>query len=142
MKINNGSFLTLLIVGVLLMLPVLSQSSLAQTLGNNEPMGTVTIRITDAGLSTRSLQLAGGLYIVTVRNDSSNSRGLLLRGIDVCCSRYTRLIQVMKPGEQVSFRWFFPADRTVEVKDLIKCRPTPTACAWVPGDRAMNLRFS
>lgn len=91
--------------------------------------GHVVLTITRDGIQGAPDTTQGGLYMVTVKNTTKESKGIVMQGIDLCCSPYTRFTSVLRPGQEVTFRWFFPSDRTVKVKDLIQCRPIPRSCA-------------
>ena len=88
----------------------------------------VTITITDKGITDNLSQPLGGLYVVTVRNDSSAPRGLVMKGIDRAVSPYIRFSPVLEPGSQVTFRWYFPSDRKVMVRDLLCCNHAQRSC--------------
>jgi len=88
----------------------------------------VTITITDNGINDNLSQPLGGLYIVTVRNDSSAPRGLVMKGIDRAVSPYIRFSPVLQPGSQVTFRWYFPSDRKVAIRDLLCCNHAQRSC--------------
>jgi len=90
--------------------------------------GHVVLTITRDGIQGTPDTSQGGLYLVTVRNTTNESRGIVMHGIDLCCSPYTRFTKVLRPGHEVTFRWYFPADRTVKIKDLIQCRPIARTC--------------
>jgi len=99
--------------------------------------GHAVLNITNHGITGIPDTAKGGLYRVTVRNSTKVSRGIVMKGVDLCCSPYTRFTKVLRPGEKVSFRWYFPGNRTVQVKDLIKCVPVARTCA-VPRTGAMT----
>lgn len=129
-------------VGALIALPVFVNAAQARQQADAPEYMHMTITITDTSLSGSVDKPVGGLYILTVRNDSSNARGLVIRGTDYCCSPYTRLVKILRPGQQKTFRWYFPDQRSVEIRDLIRCDPAPTACSpWVPGEKSLTLRF-
>ncbi|MCE5197660.1 MAG: hypothetical protein ABFD54_13660 [Armatimonadota bacterium] len=128
----------LVLFAAALMLLALIPAAYAQ----DEPVGILTISITNDGLVPSVQNPVGGLYTVVVRNDSSNPRGIVMRGIDLCCAPYTRLVKLISPGEQVTFRWFFPSNRSVEIRDLVRCEPAARTCSpWVPGGMMTRVNF-
>lgn len=91
-------------------------------------MQDIHIRITDNGIVQTGQQLQGGLYRVTVTNETRGHRGIVMKGIDRAVSPYTRFTKVLAPGHNVTFRWFFPTDRQVVVRDLVRCRQAERTC--------------
>ncbi len=117
MTMRNIHTPTWLAVGILAVVALWMLPSAASA----QPMTPITISITNNGIVSDATQPLGGLYLVTVRNDSSSSRGVVLKGIDRGPSPYIRFSRVLAPGERYTFRWYFPADRTVQLRDLLRC---------------------
>jgi hypothetical protein len=107
-------------------------------------MGRLDVRITTEGvIETPTGQLGGGLYLVTVKNETQGHRGVVLKGIDRGVSPYIRFTKVLTPGQQVSFRWYFPSDRQVTVKDLLACRHQMRTCTVARfGEMTTTLNFA
>lgn len=123
-----GLVACLVVLGALSLLPAFAQTTTTSPDMTNQVKGQVVFTITNTGITGGPSTAEGGLYIVTVRNESRSSRGLVIKGVDLCCSPYTRFTRVLKPGNEVTFRWFFPANRTVEIRDLIQCKPVALTC--------------
>lgn len=101
------------------------------------------ITITDSGISTSIDQPAGGLYNVTVRNDTSGYRGVVMRGPDIGASRYIRFSSVLAPGASQSFRWYFASDGTVNLRDLLRCVHGKMTCVSAGvGNMTKTVDFS
>ena len=89
---------------------------------------TMTVRITNAGIMTGGNHMSGGLYLVTVKNETCAARGIVMKGGDRGVSQYLRFTKVLEPGESQSFRWYFPADRNVKMRDLLCCTHAERTC--------------
>ncbi len=72
---------------------------------------------------TQSGNTSAGPYVITIQNDSSMSRGIMMSGIDGCGSPYHRFSHILRPGEKISFRWYFSPGQ-VTVKDVESARRT------------------
>lgn len=88
----------------------------------------LTITLTNKGISKSADKLDGGLYMLTIKNDSSRSRGVVLTGVDLGVSKYIRFSKVLRPGQEETFRWYFPDDRSVQVRDLLACKHAERTC--------------
>lgn len=86
------------------------------------------ISLTDEGIIGTPAEADGGLYVVTIVNNSSAPRGVVLNGIDLCCSPYVRYSKVLEPGHQETFRWYFPEDKNVKIRDLLSCTHEQRTC--------------
>lgn len=132
-----------LAAGLALLLALSLLPASAQT--NEQPVqyqGQAVLTITNEGITGAPDTTQGGLYLVTVRNETQMSRGIVMQGVDLCCSPYTRFTKVLRPGQEVSFRWYFPSNRTVQVKDLIRCVPVARSCgAPLAGSMTRTLVF-
>ncbi len=69
---------TLLIMGLLAVIVTL----LPQTVYAQEEPKSLVITITNQGIKSNVSGPLGGLYIVTVHNESSRDRGIVMKGID------------------------------------------------------------
>lgn len=76
----------------------------------------MTLSITDSGIDLPAGTLTSGPYNVTITNNSSRTRGLVMTGTDICCSPFVRFNRVLAPGQSVTFRWFF-APGNVRIRD-------------------------
>ena len=91
--------------------------------------GALEIRLTPGGIEPQVVQPGlPGLYHVTIRNDSCEHRGIVMKGIDRCCSPFVRYTAILRPGEQETFRWYFPANRAIRVRDLMACDHKQRSC--------------
>lgn len=129
-----GLIAAVLILGALSILPAFAEDVQAtppdSAMISPTHMANLTLTLTDDGIlgAPEQTPAGGGLYLLTVKNDSSGSRGIVMKGVDLCCSPYTRFVKVLRPGEQISFRWYFPSDRTVQFRDLLQCKPMARTC--------------
>lgn len=111
-------------LGALALAPaVMAQNGIGATAPN------LVVTITDTGITQSIPTPEAGLYTVTIRNDSSRSRGVVMQGVDLCCAPFIRFTRVLTPGAQETFRWYFPSDRVVEFRDLLRCVPAERTCA-------------
>ena len=102
----------------------------------------ITISITNHGIVTDMDHPSGGLYVVTVKNETGDARGVIMKGRDLGVSPYVRFSRVLDPGESQSFRWYFPADRNVKLRDLMCCTHAERTCVIAGyGGMTTSLRF-
>lgn len=99
-------------------------------LGTESPRGTIDISLTNTGIVKQIGQIETGLYDLKIVNNSSRPRGLMISGIDLCCTPYSRFSRILRPGQSQLFRWYF-APGKVQLKDFIGGRKTKTAYANV-----------
>lgn len=141
-----GLIVAVLALGMIGILPVFAddiQGAAPYSAVAPSPPGNVTLRITDDGILGAEQAPVGGLYLVTVRNDASSRKGIVMTGVDLCCSPYMRFTKVLDPGQEVTFRWYFPSDRTVMIRDLIQCKPMARTCgAPATGSLSSSMQFS
>ena len=105
-------------------------------------MDAMTVRITNAGIMTGTDNPSGGLYLVTVKNETCAARGIVLKGGDRAVSQYLRFSKVLEPGEYQTFRWYFPANRNVKMRDLLCCTHAERTCVVASfGDFTKALHF-
>ncbi len=96
-------------------------------MAQDQPM-TMNITITNSDIVSSVDTPAPGFYVVTVKNNSSDYRGIVMRGIDRGVSPYIRFSPVLAPGQQATFGWYFPSDRVVRMRDLLSCTHGATSC--------------
>jgi hypothetical protein len=101
-----------------------SSASTAGTIGADP----IAITITNGGIVTNVEEPQGGLYVVTVKNDTCDARGIVMKGLDRGGSRYVRFTKVLGPGETQQFRWYFPVDRSIKLRDLMSCTHEKMTC--------------
>ena len=68
---------------------------------------TIDISLTDSGIRKKIGEAPSGLYDVKVTNNSSRRMGIVYTGTDLCCTKYVRFSDLMKPGQSQMFRWHF-----------------------------------
>lgn len=106
------------------------------------PMGAITISLNDDGISSDFSQGAYGLYDVTITNNSTRTRGVVMSGLDLCCSDYTRFSSLIGPGGSQTFRWYF-APGNVTLRDFTSGVKTRTAYTNVRyGGHSSSLIFT
>lgn len=98
----------------------------ATSVGTEEPRGTIDISLTDSGIKKKIGEAPAGLYIVTITNNSSRVRGMVMTGSDLCCTIFTRFSRLIQPGQQQTFRWFF-APGKVKMQDFLSGKQTATS---------------
>lgn len=104
--------------------------------------GSMTIRLTDQGIIRDATSSEGGFYIVTVRNDTSDHRGIRMTGDDLAGSPFVRFTKVLAPGQSETFGWFFTPQSSTMVVDLLTCRPAARTCAVADiGNMSAVLNF-
>ena len=114
-----------------LLLAVLALAALSTMPANAQEVGTMqplTVTITESGLVTSMDEATGGLYLLTIRNESSTPRGIVMRGGDLIDSPYIRYSHVLQPGQSETFRWYFPSERTVMLRDIFSCTRAQRTC--------------
>jgi hypothetical protein len=116
----------------------------AYTTAAAERMPAVTITLTHQGIQVSPEQRVGGQdYVVTVRNDTSAARGVTLTGLDKGGSPFVRFTKVVAPGHTDRFLWYFPAQGTFVVRDLLRCEHAMRTCMiFELGGFESSIRFS
>ncbi len=109
----------------LLAVAVLAMGTLSQPASAQD---NLVVTITNSGIVTSIDEPAGGLYNVTVKNETGDYRGIVMKGNDLGGSRFLRFSKVLDPGEQQSFRWYFPSDQSVKLRDLMCCTHAERTC--------------
>jgi hypothetical protein len=96
---------------------------------NTPDRGALEIRLTGGGIEPGMAKPGQpGLYHVTIINDSHERRGIVMKGIDKGPSPFVRYTTVLEPGQRETFRWYFPGNRTVRVRDLMACGHRQRSC--------------
>lgn len=93
--------------------------------GTTAPRGTIDISLTDTGITKQIGQTETGLYDLNITNNSSRPRGLVMTGVDLCCTSYTRFSQILRPGASQVLTWYF-APGKVLFKDFFGGTRTST----------------
>lgn len=111
-------------------------------LGTETPRGTIDISLTNTGIAKQVAETPTGLYDLNITNNSSRPRGLVITGIDLCCTAYTRFSQVLPPGGSQVFRWYF-APGKVQFRDFTGGTRTKTSYTHVSfGGHSSSLVFN
>ena len=70
-------------------------------------------------LSQRPPTLKPGNHLLTVKNNTSEPRGMEMIGIDRASSPTVRYTKILQPGKSEQFRWYFAKGKTVYVRDVM-----------------------
>ncbi len=146
-------FVAIMAVTALSVLPVIAAGTMDTTtqpaqpgagpdaMAMDQPRGTISLSITDSGIIVPSGQMHYGQYNVSITNNSSQPRGLVMMGTDLGGTPYRRFISVLRPGTSTNFDFFFaPGD--VTFRDFMSASRTQTAYTNVRyGTFSSSLNF-
>lgn len=111
-------------------------------LGTETPRGTINVSLTSTGIRKTIGEAPTGLYDLRITNSSNRTRGLVISGIDLCCTPYTRFSRLLRPGQSQVFRWYF-APGKVQFRDFTGGARTATSWTNVRyGGHASSLVFT
>ncbi len=114
----------------------------APTIGTEEPRGTINMSLTNTGIRKTIGETPTGLYDLRITNNSSRPRGIVLSGFDLCCTRYVRFSQLLRPGQTQIFRWYF-APGKVQIRDFTGGVRTATSWTKVKyGGHSSSINFT
>jgi hypothetical protein len=127
--IHGKALLWALIVVVALVLAFSLSAACARTKSQNEArmgalpatMGILEITLTNTGIRKTIGEADSGLWDVKVTNSGRGYRGVLMSGIDLCCTEYNRFSTLLRPGQTQTFRFYF-APGKVTFKDFTHAR--------------------
>lgn len=106
--------------------------SKAQETATSEALPQVTISLTSEGIvATPDTPLNGGNYLLTIKNDTSEPRGIEMIGTDKASSPTVRYTKILQPGESEAFRWYFAEGKTVYARDIMSCSHDQRSCMMV-----------
>jgi hypothetical protein len=105
--------------------------STAQQNHYNKAVLHVTISLTSKGMVVTPATLYPGNHFVTIKNTTSDSRGVEMIGIDSESSPTVRYTKILKPGKTEQFRWFFAQGNTMYVRDIMSCGHDQKSCLMV-----------
>ena len=112
------------------------------TIGTTAPRGSIDISLTDTGIVKKVGQAETGLYDLNITNNSSRPMGLMISGVDLCCTAYTRYSKILAPGASQVFTWYF-APGKVQFKDFLGGRRTSTGYRNVKvGGHSSSIAFN
>ncbi len=94
--------------------------------GTQTARGSINISLTNTGIKKSVGRMPSGLYKVTVTNNSSRRRGLVMSGADLCCTFYTRFSKLIPVGGTQTFRWYFAPGKT-QIRDFLSGYKTRTS---------------
>ena len=97
----------------------------------NKAVLHVTIALTSKGIVVTPGALKGGNYLLTVKNSTSEPRGIEMIGIDKAASPTVRYTKILKAGKSESFKWYFAKGKTVYVRDIMSCTHDQRNCMVV-----------
>lgn len=97
----------------------------------NKAVPHVAISLTGKGMVATPKSLTGGNYLLTIKNRTSEPRGVEMIGIDKASSPTVRYTKILQPGRSESFRWYFAKGKTVYVRDITSCGPDQRSCMAV-----------
>jgi len=110
----------ILALAALCLMPMLAATaSKRQQTVYNKAVLHVTIALTSKGIVATPNALQPGNHLLTVKNSTSQPRGVELLGIDKASSPTIRYTKILKPGKSESFRWYFPSGKTAYVRDVM-----------------------
>ena len=127
--------LTALLVGLaaFCLMPMLATAagSKAKQAVYNKAVAKVAISLTNKGIVAMPDALKGGNYLLTVKNNTSEARGVEMIGIDSASSPTVRYTKILRPGKSEAFRWYFAKGKTVYVRDVMSCAHDQRSCMAV-----------
>ena len=127
--------LTALLTGLaaLSLMPMLATAAgtKAQQDRYNKAVAKVAISLTSKGMVVAPSALKGGNYLLTVKNNTSEPRGVEMIGIDKASSPTVRYTKILRPGKSEAFRWYFAKGKTVYVRDIMSCTHDQRNCMVV-----------
>ena len=126
---NIGGAVTLTEVGVTIPTPI-SGAGPRRDMPTVTVLGTINISLTDTGIRKIVGEAPSGLYDVRVTNNSSRRMGVVYTGTYLCCTKYVKFSDVMRPGQSQTFRWYF-APGKVKLHNYLSGRPVPEGYANV-----------
>jgi len=97
----------------------------------NKAVLHVTIALTSKGMVVTPATLKPGNHLLTIKNSTSDSRGIEMIGIDKASSPTVRYTKILKPGKTEVFRWYFAQGKTVYVRDIMNCTHDQRSCMVV-----------
>jgi hypothetical protein len=104
----------------------------AKERATSQALPQITISMTAKGIAvTMPRALKGGDYRVTIKNSTSEPRGVEMIGIDKQTSPTVRYTKILKPGKSEQFRWYFPKGKTTYVRDILSCTHDQRTCMVV-----------
>ena len=110
-------------------------------IGTEEPRGTIDVSLTNTRIVKKVGEAPSGLYDLSITNNSSTPRGLIITGIDLCCTIYTRYSKILRPGGKQIFRWYF-APGKAHIKDFVGAVKTKTSYTRVKlGGHSSSIMF-
>ncbi len=105
--------------------------SKAQEARYNKSVMHVTIALTGKGIVATPASLKPGNHLLTIKNNTKDSRGIEMIGIDKAGSPTVRYTKILKPGKSEAFRWYFAEGNTVYVRDIMSCSHDKMNCTVV-----------
>ena len=126
--------LVLVAVAALSLMPMLPAAgvSKAEQLATSKALPQISISLTDKGIVVGTSQpLRAVYYRLTIKNKTSEPRGIEMLGTDKIGSATVRYTKVLKPGNSEAFSWYFAKGTTVYVRDVLSWKHVKTNCVNV-----------
>jgi len=121
--LTKSFVLTALLVALaaLYLMPMLATAagSTAQENRYNKAVLHVTVALTSRGIVATPTSLRPGNHLLTIKNNTSEPRGVEMIGIDTQSSPTVRYTKILQPGKSEQFRWYFATGKTVYVRDVM-----------------------
>ena len=120
-------------VAALYLMPILARAagSKAKQAVYNKSVLHVTIALTNKGIVAKPTALKPGNHLLTIKNSTSEPRGIEMIGIDSASSPTVRYTKILRPGKSEAFRWYFAKGKTVYVRDVMNCSHDQRSCLVV-----------
>jgi hypothetical protein len=99
---------------------VTAAGSKAKQAAYNKAVLQVTISLTSRGIVATPSALKPGNHLVTIKNTTSQPRGIEMIGIDRESSPTVRYTKTLKPGTSEQFRWYFAQGNTMYIRDVME----------------------
>ena len=97
----------------------------------NQAVMHVTIAMTSTGIVSTPSALKPGNHLVSIKNSTSQPRGVEMIGVDKASSPTIRYTKILKPGKSEAFRWYFATGKTTYVRDIMSCTHDQRSCMVV-----------
>lgn len=123
--------LIVMLVALVALCLMATAATTAKQAAYNKGALQVTIAMTSKGLVVTPSALKPGNHLLTIKNSTSQARGVEMIGVDSETSPTVRYTAILKPGKTEQFRWFFAGGKTVYVRDILACGHDQRSCMMV-----------
>lgn len=111
--------------------PPAAAVSKAKEAATSRALPQVSLSMTSRGIVVVPGTLKGGDYLLTIKNSTSEPRGVEMIGIDRASSPTVRYTKILQPKKSEAFRWYFAKGKTVYVRDIMSCGHDQRNCMMV-----------